>query len=258
MPLFLGVIILSLIEGFTEFLPISSTGHLILFSSFFRIESTEFWKSFEIAIQLGALLSVIVLYWRKLAFDRLLLLKVLVSFIPTAVIGWSFYKLIKGYLMENVQVVLWALLIGGILIILFEISRLSRKYAFNGNRELTWSQAFLVGVCQSLAVIPGVSRSAVTILGGLLLGVDRKAIVEFSFLLAIPTIASAAAYDFIKSSVNFTPNEFGLLMLGFALSFLTAILAVRFLLSFIQTRNFIPFGVYRILLALIFWFVLIR
>lgn len=247
---YLVSIILGVVEGITEFLPISSTGHLILVSHLLPVVSSEFWKSFMIIIQLGAILSVVVLYWNKLWQVKLLWGKLLTAFIPTAILGLIFYKLIKTYLLNNTLIVVMALLIGGILIILFE------KYYHPKEIETevwpTYKQSFVIGLFQSIAMIPGVSRSAATILGGLSLGISRKTIVEFSFLLAIPTMIAATGLDLLKVGTSFSREEWVLLVVGFVTSFLVAIWAVKFLVRYIQKHDFTLFGWYRIILALLF------
>lgn len=252
-------IILGLIEGITEFLPISSTGHMILASSALRITSTDFVKSFEIIIQLGAILAVLLLYWKKLLGNAKIFKRVAVAFIPTAIIGLVFYSFVKKYLLGNVSVVLWSLALGGALLIVFELLRRKDMPELgdkgNGVRELeaiTYKQALIIGVFQSVAIIPGVSRSAATIVGGLLLGISRRTIVEFSFMLAIPTMAAATGLDLIKGGHSFTAHETGLLVIGFVTAFVSAFFAVKFLLRFLKNHTFIPFGVYRIIIALAF------
>ena len=249
----LDVIILGIVEGITEFLPISSTGHMILTSKLLGLPPTEFLKSFEIAIQLGAILSVVFLYRKQLTTDMEALKRVAVAFLPTAVIGFVLYKMIKKFLLGNSSVVLWSLLLGGIFIIIFELLHKEKKGAVNSLSTISFKQAFIIGICQSLAVVPGVSRSAATIIGGLMLGVERKTIVEFSFLLAIPTMACATGLDLLKTSASFNATEVGYLAVGFVVSFITALAAIKFLLAFIKNNNFIPFGIYRVLLALALW-----
>lgn len=252
----LTAVILGIVEGITEFLPISSTGHLILTSSLLHMTQSEFLKSFEIAIQLGAILSVVVLYWKSLIFDREKLSKVFVAFIPTAIAGLLLYKVVKTYLLGNQSIVLWALFIGGILIIALEYFYSKRNIGAGETTAITYKQAALVGLFQSAAIVPGVSRSAATIMGGLMLGINRKTIVEFSFLLAIPTMAAAVGYDLAKTAVLFTIEQFVYLFIGFVISFVTAMIGVKFLLSFIKKNNFIPFGIYRVLLSLVLWYLL--
>jgi undecaprenyl-diphosphatase len=247
-------VILGIVEGFSEFLPISSTGHLILTGKLLGLEETEFIKSFEIAIQLGAILSVVVLYWRTLLVDREVIKRVAVAFFPTGVIGFVLYKLIKTVLLGSSAVVLWSLLIGGIVIILFERVHREKEDATGELTEMTYRQAFLIGVFQSLAVIPGVSRSAATIIGGLILDMKRRTIVEFSFLLAVPTMLAATVYDLYKNGANFSLAEYHLLVIGFSTAFIVALLSIKFLIRFVQTHTFISFGVYRIALVIV-WFV---
>ena len=249
----LSASILGIIEGITEFLPISSTGHLILASSLLRMQQSEFLKTFEISIQLGAILAVVVLYWRWLARDLRTLKKIAVAFVPTGVIGLIFYRIIKTFLLGNSSVVLWSLLLGGIFIIIFELYHRNKDGSIDRMYLISYRQAFLIGVFQSLAVVPGVSRSAATIIGGLMLGLKRKTIVEFSFLLAVPTMACATGLDLARTAFSFTPEQFKYLFFGFALSFVAALAAIKFLLSFIKNNSFMLFGIYRIILALLLW-----
>jgi len=249
-------IILGLVEGITEFLPISSTGHMILAAHALNITETDFVKSFEIIIQLGAIFAVFILFWKKLLLNLKIFKRVVVAFIPTAVIGLGFYKIVKAHLLGSMTVVLWSLAIGGILLIIFELLHTEKQSTDSGTllelESITYSQAFIIGIFQSIAIIPGVSRSAATIVGGLLLGISRRAIVEFSFMLAIPTMAAATLLDIIKSGHSFTGHETGLLAIGFITAFVSALLAVKFLIRFIKNHTFVPFGIYRIVIALAF------
>jgi undecaprenyl-diphosphatase len=247
---FLDAILLGIIEGITEFLPISSTGHLILASTLLKLHDSEFLKTFEIAIQLGAILSVVVLYSRSLIQNRELMQKTIVAFLPTAVVGLIAYKSIKRYLLGNEQVVVAALLAGGIFLILFE---LRKRGADSGQTVITYKQALWIGLFQCISMIPGVSRSAATIIGGMFLGIERRTIVEFSFLLAIPTMLAATVLDVFKSAAAFSPGEMELLGIGFVISFIVALLSIKFLLRYIQHHTFILFGIYRIAVALLFW-----
>ena len=247
-------IIFGMVEGITEFLPISSTAHLMLAAKALGLSQTDFLKSFEITIQLGAVSAVVVLYWRSLTLNVLILKRVVTAFFPTAVLGFIFYKLIKQFLLSNTQTVLWFLFLGGVFMIIFEWRYREKKGAVEDLSLITYQQAFLIGVFQSVAMIPGVSRAAATIYGGLFLGVKRKTIVEFSFLLAIPTMAAATVLDLFRSSKAFSSDQFGFLFLGFIFSFITAIVCVKWLLYFIQRHNFTLFGIYRIVLSLLFWF----
>ena len=244
----LQAVILGIVEGVTEFLPVSSTGHLILTSKLLGVADSNFLKSFEIAIQFGAILSVVVLYFKKIFSSKELWKKVLTAFLPTAIIGFLLYKILKDYLLSNALLVVWALAIGGVLLIVFEL-----WYA----PELSYKKSFFVGLAQSLAIIPGVSRSGATIIGGLLMGINRQAIVEFSFLLAVPTMAAATGYDLYKSADSFTFGEFHILAIGFVISFVVAMASIVWLLKFIKTHTFIWFGVYRIVVAMLFYFLII-
>lgn len=249
-------IILGVVEGLTEFLPVSSTGHLILASDLLGIPSSEFLKSFEIAIQLGAILAVVALYWRSF-LDLEVLKRVIVAFIPTGIIGLALYGFAKEYLLDNTQVVLWALLLGGVALIVFELMHKEKEDARQDVKSISYMQSFWIGVCQALAIIPGVSRSAATILGGLFLGVGRVAIVEFSFLLAVPVMFAATGLDLYKSAGSFSADNFTALAVGFVVSFVVAIASIRFLLKYVRNHTFIPFGVYRIVLALLFFLVIL-
>jgi undecaprenyl-diphosphatase len=249
---FFQALILSIIEGITEFLPISSTGHLILASDLLGLAQSEFVKSFEIIIQSGAILGVVLLYWKTLLKDADYLKKIIVAFIPTGVIGFALYKLIKEFLLGNLWVTVFALLIGGIAIFAVEKYFQKKKASDLTIHQLSFKKTFLIGVIQSISVIPGVSRSAATILGGMRLGLKRESAVEFSFLLAIPTMFAATGYDLLKSADQFKSGDFSILAFGFIISMLTAIVSVKWFLSFVKTNTLIPFAIYRIVLAIIF------
>ena len=252
-------IILGIVEGVTEFLPVSSTGHMILASRLMGIANSPFLESFEIIIQFGSILAVVVLYWKKLFASRETLKKVALAFIPTAIIGFLLYKILKTYFLGNVALVLWSLFLGGVILIAFEWWH--KKYGRVGVAEvsqITYKKSFWTGVWQSLAIIPGVSRSGATIVGGMAMGISREAIVEFSFLLAIPTMAAATGYDFLKSAHSFTGSQMVLLAVGFVTAFVVALLAIKWFISFVQNHSFTSFGIYRIAIALIFWLFLIK
>lgn len=250
---YLHAVILGIVEGVTEFLPISSTGHLILAGKAMGVGESEFVKSFEIIIQLGAILAVVVLYYRKL-MDWAALKKIAVAFLPTAVIGLLLYGVVKQYLLGSNNVVLWSLLVGGLALIIFE--RLRGHTSDDGVElsQISYKQAFVVGLFQSLAIIPGVSRAAATIVGGMMLGVSRTAIVEFSFLLAIPTMLAASGLDVIKSYQVFNSENLSILAIGFITSFIVALAAIKYFIKYIQKHDFTAFGIYRVLIAIIFWF----
>ena len=248
----LHAFVFGIVEGLTEFLPISSTGHLILSEKLMGLAHGDFLGSFEIAIQLGAILAVVCLYWKMLILDIEIIKRIAVAFIPTAVLGLVFYKIIKKVLLGSENVVLWSLLVGGIIIIVFELLHKEKDSDVEDLKQLSYKKAFMIGVFQSFAMVPGVSRSAATIIGGLSLGLKRKTIVEFSFLLAVPTMAAATALDLIKTASSFTFSQFGLLSVGFTVSFFVAIGSIKFLLHFVKNHNFIIFGIYRILIAGLF------
>ncbi len=250
-------VILGLVEGITEFLPVSSTGHLILASALLGIPQSDFQKTFEIVIQLGAILAVVVIYWRSF-LELETLKKVIVAFIPTGIIGLALYKVVKTYLLGNEQVVLWALALGGAALILFEYWHTEKESASASIAEVTYKQALWIGLFQAVSIIPGVSRSAATMLGGLVVGLKRRTIVEFSFLLAVPTMLAASGLDLLKTSVAFTAGQVGSLAIGFVVAFAVALLSIRFLLGYVRSHTFVPFGIYRIAVALAFYFLIIR
>jgi len=254
---FITALILGIVQGISEFLPISSTGHLILASHLMGLQHTEFLKSFEIAIQAGTILSVVALYWRSLMVDFEVIKRLAVAFLPTGLLGLTLYRLIKGYLLGSETVVLCSLLIGGILIIAFERWYREGENATGEIRAMSYKNALIVGLFQSVAMIPGVSRSAATILGGLLLGLKRKTIVEFTFLLAVPTMLAATGYDLIKSGSQFSLDQVQYLLIGFVTAFVVALLSIKFLLRFIKTHTFIPCGIYRIVLVIV-WVLLLK
>ena len=256
-------IILGIVEGITEFLPVSSTGHLILAGDLIGVAEGAFTKSFDIIIQLGAIAAVIVLYWKKL-WNVETLKKLVVAFVPTAIIGLALYGVVKTYLIGNTAVVLWPLLIGGVVLIVFEVwygkKAVVAQQVDAGVievRPISYKQAFIIGLAQSVAIIPGVSRSAATIVGGLMLGLQRTTIVEFSFLLAVPTIGAASAFDVLKNYESFSADQFGVLAVGFIVSFFVAYASIKFLLGYIKKHTFIPFGVYRIVAAILFYFLML-
>lgn len=248
----LQALVLAVVEGISEFLPISSTGHLILVSRLLAIPQTEFVKSFEIIIQFGAILAVVVLYWKRFLTDTKSLSRILIAFVPTMIVGLALYKFIKTFLLGNTFIVSLSLIIGGLLIILLERYYKAEKSQLTKVSDVSSEKSVVIGIGQSLAVIPGVSRSASTILTGLFLGLDRKTAAEFSFLLAVPTMAAASVLDLFKSSWEFSGNEWGILAVGFVGAFITALIAVKWFLSYVQKHSFIPFAFYRIAVGLLF------
>jgi len=248
--------VLGIIEGITEFLPISSTAHLIITGRFLNLFQTDFLKSFEIIIQLGAILAVIFLYGKKLIKNPDLIKKIITAFIPTAIIGLLLYKIIKNYFMNNFHIIILAMIIGGLGIIIFEYLHKDKTSKANLD-SISYKQAVTIGLFQALAIIPGVSRSAATIIGGLSLGLSKTTIMEFSFLLAIPTMLAATGLDLLKSAPSFSNYEVLILLIGLITSFVTALLVIKLLLQYIQKHSFAIFGWYRIvfglLLAWLWW-----
>ncbi len=251
----LDAIILGIVEGLTEFLPISSTGHLVLTSHLLGLPETDFLKSFEVVIQLGAILAVVALYWRKLLFDRRLMQRVMVALLPALGVGFLFYATIRS-LLESQLTVVTALFIGGVALILFERYRKEPEHPTTVE-ALSYRQAFFIGLGQALSVVPGVSRAGATIVSGLLTGLSRPAAVEFSFLLGVPTMIAATALDIAKHHSAFSAADIQSLMIGFMISFLVAIIAIKFLLRYVETHSFIAFGVYRIIVAVLFAVILL-
>ena len=253
MTLFQAVII-AIVEGITEFLPISSTGHMIITSSLLGIENEEFTKLFEIVIQLGAILSVVVLYWKKFFdFSRWqFYVKLIVAVIPALILGYLFSEKIDT-LLESPTTVAVALIAGGF--ILLFVDKLFKRPMVDDEREVTYKKGFVIGVWQVLAMIPGVSRSAATIIGGMQQRLSRKAAAEFSFFLAVPTMCAATGYKVIKAlkeqpEMLKDSNNLLLLGVGNLVAFFVALLAIKSFISFLQKHSFQVFGVYRIVAGL--------
>lgn len=254
----LHAIILGIVEGLTELLPVSSTAHLLITSSLLGIQQTEITKTFLIAVQLGAIIAVFLYYIRRIFSSRTLWKKVLTAFIPTAVIGLLLYGFVKDILFENFTVIGWALVIGGVvMIIIEEYARKSNKKINESFVEISYKQSFLLGCVQSLALIPGVSRSGATIIGGLMMNIPRKAIVEFSFLLAVPVIGAAVFLDALKTDVLMLPTStLWIFVVGMVVAGLVTWAVIVWFTRFIQRHTFIAFGWYRIVLgALVLIFV---
>lgn len=279
------VIILSIVEGVTEFLPVSSTGHLILVNEFVKLEPQSFSNAFNVIIQLGAIISVIVVYFTRLNpftikkmkkkeipsnyeemnfqskfvflvknYDKETISlwgKVIVGLIPAGVLGLLFDDLIDHYLMTP-MVVASTLLIYGIIIILIEKRNEGKKnFKIESTEELDYRTAFMIGLFQCLAMVPGTSRSAATIIGGMILGLNRKAAADFSFFLAIPTMIGATLLKVVKNLGTFTFYQWMLIGLGFVLSFIVAYFVIKKFLSYIQKNDFKVFGYYRIVLSIL-------
>ncbi|HRG79001.1 MAG TPA: undecaprenyl-diphosphate phosphatase, partial [Cyclobacteriaceae bacterium] len=248
---FLDALILAIVEGLTEFLPVSSTGHMIIASSVLGIASDPFTKMFTVAIQLGAILSVLVLYWKRFFQSVDFYFKLLVAFLPAMVLGFLFNDVIDQ-LLERVEVVAIMLIIGGI-IFLF-IDKLFHESEETGSNEVSYKTALKVGLFQTIAMIPGVSRSAATIIGGLTQRLNKKTAAEFSFFLAVPTMLAATLYKLLKfylGGYTFGSHEISILAFGNIAAFIVAILAIKSFISYLTSHGFKLFGYYRIALGII-------
>lgn len=247
---FIQAIILAIIEGITEYLPISSTGHMIIGSSLMGISELDFTKVFEVNIQFGAILSVLVLYWKRFFQSIQFYTKLLTAFIPAMVIGFFLNDFIDS-LLESVLVVAISMVAGGIILIFID------KYFENKatKEDISYPDALKIGFFQCIAMIPGVSRSAASIIGGMFQGLSRKNSAEFSFFLAVPTMFAASAYKLLKSykagTLTFSTEELKLLLVGNVVAFIVAMLAIKFFIGFLQKYGFKVFGYYRIVVGLI-------
>jgi len=243
-------IIFGIVEGLTEFLPVSSTGHLILTAKLMGLDQTSFQKSFEIIIQLGSILAVIFAFKDKIFKSIELWKRLIVAFLPTAILGFTLYKIIKS--LFSPYTVAYMLIIGGILFLIVEYFYKEKEHHIDKVDKVSFKQAFLIGLFQSLAMIPGTSRSGATIIGGLLIGLKRKTAAEFSFLLAIPTMLAATSYDILKNYQEFDTSNISALIVGFITAFIVALIIIKWFLNFIKKHSFISFGIYRIILGIIF------
>lgn len=250
---FLGVI-----EGLTEFIPVSSTAHLLISSHLINFNSIQN-NLFEIVIQFGAIMAIVMIY-RKKIFDVMVnfrqksqqhfIINVLLAFLPAAIIGGIFHSLIKGLFFNNITIAI-ALILGGILIILIERKKGQGSKVSGEVENIKPLTAFYIGLFQCVAMIPGVSRSGATIIGGILLGLNRKTATEFSFFLAIPTIAAASFYDLYKNIDTLTFANLELILVGLFASFISALLVIKWFINFVSKNNFTPFGIYRIIIGLV-------
>ncbi len=258
-------IILAIVEGLTEFLPVSSTGHMIIASSLMGINELPITKIFEVNIQFGAILSVVVLYWRRFLQSFDFYIKLLLAFIPAAVIGFALNDIIDAML-ESVAITAIMLVVGGVVLLFVD------KWFQNANQQtVTYRNALVIGFFQCIAMIPGVSRSAASIIGGMTQGVNRKTAAEFSFFLAVPTMLAAGVYKFVTDLLQLKisdllkfdtvkimnslevlqPNDVKLLLVGNAVAFVVAMLAIQFFISFLTKYGFKLFGYYRIALGIV-------
>ena len=253
MPILIIVILLGIVEGVTEFLPVSSTGHLILANALLGYDP-ETWKVFNVVIQLGAMLAVVVLFWRTIAAVAMGLVRreagaiafvrnVLIAFLPAAIIGLAIHKTIEAML-GSATIVSIALIVGGIAILVIE--KVARRGDIASVSAIPARTALMIGFIQCLAMIPGVSRSGATILGALSLGVERRTAAEFSFFLALPTMAGATALELFKNRHDFGPIGLDMIGVGFVVSFLVALVVIKAFMAIVTKSGFGPFAWYRI------------
>jgi undecaprenyl-diphosphatase len=247
----LDTIILGIIEGITEFLPISSTGHLIVASEFLGLEQDNVTKAFEVIIQFAAILAVILNYPSKFTFSHFnLWIKVSIAFLPIAIIGFIFSDQVKA--MFSIEIVAWMFIIGGVVFLIVERFYDEKKTHTKDIEDVSYKQAAWIGFAQIFALIPGTSRAGSSIIGAMLVGLNRKASAEFSFLLAFPVMCATTAYDLLKyhEELLVGSNLINLLV-GFIVSFLVAFLAIKLFLKFLESFTFVAFGIYRIIFGLI-------
>ena len=244
-------VILAIVEGITEFLPVSSTGHMIIAQKILAMESTEFVKAFTVNIQFGAILSVVVLYWKRFFQTFDFYLKLFIAVIPALVLGFLFSKKID-LLLENVTVVAIMLVLGGVLMLFVD----KWFQNTNENQEMDWKRALKIGFCQCIAMIPGVSRSMATIVGGMSTKLTRKNAAEFSFFLAVPTMAAASGYKLLElfkdpAAKTMLSDNLMSLLIGNLVAFVVAMAAIKFFISFLTKYGFKAFGYYRIVVGLV-------
>ncbi|MGA7806522.1 undecaprenyl-diphosphate phosphatase [Bradyrhizobium sp.] len=252
----LRAVILGVVEGVTEFLPVSSTGHLLLVGRFFDLGEDDFWKSFDVLIQLGAILAIVVIYFAKLwrialgmftnTEDRRFVIGLLVAFLPAAVIGGALGSVIKAHLF-NPWVVCFALIVGGAILLWVDI--IDHDPHEHDATKFPLLTYLWIGVAQCLAMIPGVSRSGASIVAAMLLGADKRAAAEFSFFLAIPTMIGAFAYDFYKDRAEMTTDHLSIIAIGFVVSFITAIVVVKTFLEYVTRHGFKLFAWWRVIVG---------
>ncbi|WP_027574764.1 undecaprenyl-diphosphate phosphatase [Bradyrhizobium sp. WSM1743] len=250
-------VILGIIEGVTEFLPVSSTGHLLLAERFFHLGEGAFWDSFTVLIQLGAILAIVGLYFRKLwdvviglftgdAYARRFVIGVLVAFLPAVIVGLVAGKYIKS-LLFNPWVVCFTLIVGGA--ILLWVDKLNLKPREHDATKFPLLMYLYIGIAQCVAMIPGVSRSGASIVAAMLLGADKRAAAEFSFFLAIPTMIGAFAYDFYKNRAEMTMDHMNIVAIGFVVSFITAVIVVKTFLTYVTRHGFVLFAWWRVIVG---------
>jgi undecaprenyl-diphosphatase len=254
---FFHSLILGIVEGLTEFLPISSTGHMVLVSHFLHIRESATLATFEVVTQVGAIAAVVVLYVKKL-FDLQIIKKLIIAFIPTGIVGLLVYPHVKNWL-QNPLLVAVTMTLGGICILLVENWYEKEKISADTHRqkEISYRDAFLLGVYQALAVVPGVSRSGAMIIGGLTMKLPRKLLTEFTFLLAVPTMVIATLYTLYKKHSELSLSDLTPILFGTLISFVVALFVIRYFLAYIRSHSFKVFGWYRIIIGVILLLILV-
>lgn len=243
-------VILGIVEGLTEFLPVSSTAHLIIVAHIVHIAQSEYWKFFEVFIQGGAICAVGVSFFKSLT-DKKLLAKLASSFFPTAIVGFVLYKAIKTIFFESTGLIAFMLIVGGFVFLFVEWAiRTKRIHLTKDIVSLTWRDAVIIGFAQSVAVVPGVSRAGAVIVAALLLGYRRKSAALYSFLLAVPTIIAAAGYDLLKTDTSVIFSNIGTSLIGLVVAFITAYVVVKWFIGYIQHNTLVSFAWYRIALGM--------
>ncbi|NPA82650.1 MAG: undecaprenyl-diphosphate phosphatase [Epsilonproteobacteria bacterium] len=246
-------IIIGIIEGFTEFLPISSTGHMIVASKLMGIDQDNIQKSFEVIIQFAAILAVVLLYRDKVFKDFELWKKLILAFIPIGAVGFIFSKQIKA--LFSVEIVAWMFIIGGIIFLIVEYFYKEKDHYVKRVEDVSYKQALAIGAAQCFSLIPGTSRAGSTIIGGMLVHLTRKAAAEFSFLLAIPVMTAVTGYDIVKHYHEFSFDNWIVLAVGFVTAFVVAYITIKLFIEFLSRFTFVPFGIYRILFGIfLLWY----
>jgi undecaprenyl-diphosphatase len=247
----LNALLLGIVEGLTEFLPVSSTAHLIITSKFLNLSNMQYWNFFEVFIQAGAILAVATIYFQQ-AFNLKLIKNIIFSFVPTALVGFFLYSIIKTVFFNSDLLIAVSLILFGIIFLILEKAIAKGKIIINKELiKLDFWQAVIIGLAQSLAVVPGVSRAGAVLVAGLLLGYKREQVALYSFLLAVPTILAAAIFDLLKTDWSVVSSNIVLTLVGFVSAYLSALVVIKWFIGFLQKNNLRIFGYYRIVVGLL-------